>query len=124
MPELITGWKLPAEERDRLLARFPPRYICLVADHVTLRFGTDDETPLPTQRTALVVGEADDGRGVQALVVEIAGTTHRGDGSHFHITWTLAQGRVARESNELLKAGWLEMHPPIAIDVYPARWNR
>lgn len=124
MAELITGWKLPEPVRDRLLDRFVPRYLCLVADHVTLRFGTDDDTPLPSERSARVVGVADDGAGVQALVVEIAGTTDRGDGSHFHITWSLAEGRAARESNDVLKSGWQALDLPIAIELEPARWCR
>src|SRR3546814_17455071 len=75
-------WKSGPEERDRLLARFPPRYERRVADHVTLRFGTDADTPLPAETEARIVGEADDDAGVQALVVEIGGTIARGDGSH------------------------------------------
>src|SRR3546814_8021115 len=49
MGRSIAGWKIGPEERDRLLARFPPRYERRVADHVTLRFGTDADTPLPAE---------------------------------------------------------------------------
>ena len=104
MSRAITGWELPESERDALLPIFVPRYATLVADHVTLRFGTDEDTPLPTARTGEVVGEADDGEGVQALVVRIAGTTDRGDGSHYHITWSLGPGRRAKESNDVIAA--------------------
>lgn len=124
MPQQITGWKLFPVERDRLLVRFPKRYDRLVADHVTLRFGTKEDTPLPTQRHGWVVGEADDGIGVQALVIEIEGKTDRGDGSQFHITWSLAEGRTARESNEVLQAGWRELDTSIPIELSPARWKR
>ena len=96
MGRSIAGWKIDPEERDRLLARFPPRYERRVADHVTLRFGSDANTPLPTETEARIVGEADDDAGVQALVVEIGGTSARGDGSHFHITWSLGAGRQAK----------------------------
>lgn len=71
MSRAITGWELPESERDALLQIFAPRYATLVADHVTLRFGTDEDTPLPTARTGEVVGEADDGAGVQALVIRM-----------------------------------------------------
>jgi hypothetical protein len=50
-----------------------------------------------------VVGVADDGAGVQALVVEIGGTTRRPDGSAYHITWSLARGRRAAESNDVIR---------------------
>ena len=123
MGRTIAGWKIDAAERDRLLARFPPRYDRRVADHVTLRFGTDADTPLPAETEAYIVGEADDGAGVQALVVEIAGTTARGDGGHFHITWSLGEGRTAKESNDVIAAsGWAAVDP-VRIALQPARWK-
>ncbi len=123
MSRAVTGWKLPPTERDALLKRFPPRYAELAADHVTLRFGTDDATPLPAARCGEIVGRADDGEGVEALVVRIAGTTERGDGSHYHISWSLEGGRRAKESNDVIAArGWSAVVPPIAIALEPARW--
>lgn len=123
MPRPITGWKLDADDREALLARFPPLYARTVADHVTLRFGTDETTPLPTETHGEIVGEADDGQGVQALVVRIGGTTERGDGSRFHITWSLAEGHAAKESNDAIAAhGWRPVAPPLPVRLIPARW--
>jgi hypothetical protein len=120
----IVGWKLPRAERDRLIGRFEPHYAGVVADHVTLRFGTDEDTPLPAARSGEIVGEVDDGAGVQALIVRIGGTTDRGDGSHYHITWSLGPGREAKESNDVLAATkWQRVHPPFAIALAPARWT-
>ncbi|NYF32597.1 hypothetical protein [Sphingopyxis sp. JAI108] len=124
MTRTITGWKLPPAERERLLSRFEPRYAEVVADHVTLRFGTDADTPLPDPCSGEIIGEVDDGAGVQALIVRIGGTTDRGDGSHYHITWSLAPGREAKESNDVLAATkWQRVHPPIDIPLSPARWS-
>ena len=123
MGRSIAGWKIGPEERDRLLARFPPRYERRVADHVTLRFGTDADTPLPAETEARIVGEADDDAGVQALVVEIGGTIARGDGSHFHITWSLGGGRTAKESNDVIAAGGWTAVDPVRIALQPARWR-
>src|SRR4051812_28502018 len=107
MPLQITGWKLNEEDRAALLASFEPRYARTIADHVTLQFGTALGAPLPLQDSGEVIGLADDGLGVQALVVRIGGTTERGDGSHFHITWSLADDRKAKESNDVIrKYGW------------------
>ncbi len=54
-----------------------------------------------------MVGVADDGAGVQALVVEIGGSTRRPDGSAFHIAWSLGAGRKAAESNDVIRErGW------------------
>lgn len=120
----IVGWKLDARDRAALLARFPPRYSRVVADHVTLRFGTDSGTPLPPAEGGEIVGEADDGAGVQALVVRVGGTTERGDGSHFHISWSLNDGRAARESNDVIKGhGWRPIHAAVPIRLIPARWT-
>jgi hypothetical protein len=53
------------------------------------------------------VGVADDGAGVQALVVEIGGTARRPDGSTYHITWSLRPGRRPVESNDVIREhGW------------------
>lgn len=98
------GWKLDARDRDALLVRFPARYAHTVADHVTLRFETDDSTPLTATHGGEVIGETDAAHGVQALVVRIGETTERGDGSHSHITWSLADERTAKASNDVIKA--------------------
>jgi len=124
MMRQIAGWKLPPEERARLLDRFAPLYPLVVADHVTLRFGTDGGTPLSAETGGEIIGEIDDGAGVQALVVRIGGTTARGDGSHFHITWSLGPGRRAKESNDIIaRLGWRPVTPPIPIGLEPARWS-
>jgi hypothetical protein len=123
MTRTIVGWQLPEEERDRLLESFEPAYAQTVADHVTLRYGTDETTLLPTARSGEIVGEVDDGKGVQALLVRINGTTDRDDGSHYHITWSLAAGREAKERNDVLAAvDWNRIHPPIEISLRPKRW--
>ena len=122
-PGTVTGWKLPEEEREQLLAQFPPRYEKVVADHVTLRTGADAQTPLPRQVEARVVGRADDGESLECLVVTLDGTTDRPDGSTYHITWSLGRDRKARESNDLLREkGWEPIVRPIAISLEPARF--
>lgn len=123
-PGSVTGWKLPPDEREALLARFPAKYENVVADHVTLRVGAGKDTPLPRKPDAArIIGRADDGESLECLVVEMDGTTDRPDGSTYHITWSLGPGRKARESNDVLRdQGW--EHVPAAIDVElePARF--
>ncbi|PXA91721.1 hypothetical protein DMC47_25180 [Nostoc sp. 3335mG] len=120
----VTGWKLDPAGRAALLGRVQPRYERLVADHVTLRFATDEDTPLPVETEGEVIGVADDDAGVQALVVRIAGTTERGDGSQFHITWSLGPDRKAKESNDVIAArGWTAIEA-MRIGLIPARWDR
>lgn len=119
----VIGWKLPGEDRARLLGRFPPSYPDLVADHVTLQADAPADAALPPSENGRVVGIADDGHSLQALVVEIGGTTDRPDGSTYHITWSLdrAAGRKPVESNDLIREkGWREVEP-VPIALAPAR---
>src|SRR3954463_16153588 len=119
-PGPVTGWKLPPDERQRLLQRFPPKYENVIADHVTLRVGG---TELPRRPQAQVVGRADDGDSLECMVVELDGTTDRPDGSTYHITWSLGPGRKARESNDVLRdQGWTWIDAPIPVELEPARF--
>ena len=122
-PGSVTGWKLPAGERERLLQRFAPRYENVVADHVTLRTGATPATPLPAKPAASIVGRADDGKSLECLVVELGGTTDRPDGSTYHITWSLGPGRKARESNDVLRdKRWERLPVAVGIELEPARF--
>lgn len=116
---VYTGWLVDPAEREALLARIPPRYPTVVAHHVTLKFGDATATP-PGETMGEIVGEADDGLGVQALVVAIDGAPARPDGGTFHITWSLAEGREARESNDVIAArGWTPIEPPVPVRLAP-----
>jgi hypothetical protein len=97
------GYALNDFERARLLKIFHPKYENVIAHHVTLAFGVDATYEIPPIDSAHVVGVADDGYGVQALVVEINGTYDRPDKSKFHITWSLAENRKPVESNDVVK---------------------
>ena len=122
-PGTVTGWKLPRDEREALLERFPPRYDRVIADHVTLRVGATPETPLPRKPEARIVGRAEDGDSLECLVVELDGSTDRPDGSTYHITWSLGPGREARESNDVLRtSGWEPTDAPIPVELEPARF--
>ena len=114
-----TGWLLDPRDRERLLARFPPAYQEVVAHHVTQKFG-DQAASAPTETEGEVIGVADDGRGVQALVVRIGGTTDRPDGATYHITWSLAPDRDARESNAVIaRRGWTWLPQPVPVRLEP-----
>lgn len=107
MPQRFVGWLVHPADRERLLTAIPPAYPRVVAHHVTLKAGVRANVPLPSAKEGHVVGIADDGSGVQALVVEIEGTTSRPGGGTYHITWSLAHGRHAVESNDAIREkGW------------------
>jgi hypothetical protein len=117
----VLGWKLDAGERDVLLRRFKPSYPRTVADHVTLKPFVAPDAALPGETGGRIVGRSDDGRGVEALVVEIDGSARRPDGGTYHITWSLAKGRRARESNDVIAArGWEPLAAAMPVRLAPA----
>ena len=119
----VIGWKLDREQRKELLQQFPPKFSNVVADHVTLKAKASKDAPLPQETEGEIVGRADDGRGVEAMVVSIGGTTDRPDGSTYHITWSLEDGRRAEESNDVLAAQEWEMFDlSMPIRLQPARF--
>lgn len=105
-------WSLRDDDRRELLERFPPSYPDVIADHVTFE-PSGAEGP-PRVNRGRVVGIVNDGDGLEALVVEVDGSTDRPDGSTYHITWSLdrARGRVPVQSNDVLaQRGWQSVAP-------------
>ena len=113
------GWALPPDERARLLVAFPPAYATAVAHHVTLAFNVPAGVALPTARAGRIVGESDDGAGVQALVVEIDGAIERPDGSIYHVTWSLGPGRRPAEANDVVRGRRWRGIEPAAVRLTP-----
>ena len=122
--DTVVGWKLDRDQRRELLQQFPPKFKNVVADHVTLRSRAARRAPLPDETHGEIVGRADDGKGVEAMVVSIGGTTDRPDGSTYHITWSLEDGRRAKESNDVLASHeWQMFDLPMPVMLKPARFR-
>jgi hypothetical protein len=123
--QTVIGWALDREERVELLLQFPPAYPNVVADHVTLIARVARDAALPDIVHGEIIGRADDGAGVEAMVVRIEGTTDRPDGSTYHITWSLGPGRRAKESNDVIaKLGWQPIELPMPVKLTPGKWPR
>ena len=121
--DTVIGWEVDRDQRQELLLQFPPRFGNVVADHVTLAARVKKGAELPGAVTAEIVGRADDGEGVEAMVVSIDGSTDRPDGSTYHITWSLAPGRRAKESNDVIaKHGWQRFDLPMPVKLTPRSW--
>lgn len=113
------GWLVDEAQRIELLQQFPPAYARVVAHHVTLASMSKDDLPPPA--VGEIIGIADDGEGVQALVVSIGSTTDRPGGGCWHITWSLANGRAAKESNDVIAArGWQAIDLPVPVTLHPS----
>jgi imidazole glycerol phosphate synthase subunit HisF len=121
-PGTVIGWLLAEDDRAKLLDRFEPKYAKTDAHHVTLKSEAAN-APVPPPVEGQIVGRADDSHGVEAMVVSIDGTTDRPDGSTYHITWSLGEGRRARESNDVIRErGWEKFEQPIPIGLRPGRF--
>jgi hypothetical protein len=114
------GWLLDERDRESLLERIPPAFSRTIAHHVTLKSGAAPEEDAPAAHQAAVVGVAGDGAGVQAVIVQLNGTTERPDGGTYHITWSLAPGRKAIESNDVLATHDWTPFGPSPIRLQPA----
>lgn len=114
-----SGWQLPQGERDRILRMIPATYPDLVAHHVTEALG--DKATLPVHVKCEIVGFADDGKGVQALIVRINGSSKRPMGGIYHITWSLdrAAGFKPVDSNRVIADGWTPFSCLTEINVEP-----
>jgi hypothetical protein len=119
----FTGWTLDPQQREKLLREIPPAYPDVVAHHVTLSARAAPTTAPPRPVQAEIVGAVDDGEGVQALVVEINGSSRRPDGGTYHITWSLdkRRGRRAVESNDAIARHPLTDVPRRKVEVRPAK---
>ena len=118
----VIGWKLDRTQRTELLPPFPPRSRNVDADHVTLSTNSAPDAALPEETHGEIVGRVDDG-GLEAMVVRIDGTTDRPDGSTYHITWSLEEGRKAHESNDALREhGWEPIELAMSVELRPDRW--
>jgi hypothetical protein len=120
--ESIAGWRIDRGEREALLRRFPPRYPIVVADHVT--YGRVPLAELPRHERAELIGRADDGAGVEAMVVRLGEASDRPTGGTYHITWSLGPGREAIESNAVIAAhGWQALEGAASVGLEPASWG-
>jgi hypothetical protein len=109
------------QTRHRLAELFPPKYPEFVGNHITIKFPAKPNDLLPeVPKVAKIVGHADNGEGLEALVVEIDGDIHRPDGKIYHITWSLdrKKGFKPVDSNTLIAQGYQPVDP-IEIMVVP-----
>lgn len=99
---LYSAYVLDDDSRNKLLNTFPPRYKRTVAHHVTVQFGNISFDDIPEKAVVEVVGHVDSDDGIEALVVTVNGSTRRGDGLTYHITWSLEGKYKPVDSNTLL----------------------
>ena len=114
--EMYTAHVVDSKSRRELAKAFPPKYPEFIGHHVTMKFGVPKDTPKPHPAEIKVIGYADDGEGLEALVVSVNGKVQRPDGSLYHITWSLDRslGRKPEHSKKLVQSGY-ESVPQVPI---------
>ena len=120
--EMYTAYVLDEQSRWYLTQVFPPKYSNVIGHHVTVNFGVPATTEAPSPAVIQVVGYADSGDGIEALVVSVNGRTERPDGSTYHITWSIdpVSGYKPKDSNALVRQNWKPRAIPIPIETTPA----
>jgi len=114
------AYELSGASRAMLLRKFEPKYPKIICEHVTYKFPAQqgDDMP-PIVKNAHVIGYQN-GDGIEALVVEINGSSKRPDGKLFHITLSLDPTKKKPvHSNDLLAQNGFSRVTPIAIELEP-----
>jgi hypothetical protein len=120
---MYTCYILSKQSRDLLISKFPPKYPLVICNHITEKFGVSKDAPLPEQPKEInVIGYVDDGKGLQALLVEIDGKVDRPDGKTYHITLSLDSllGYKPVDSNKVIAGNEPVEVDPIKIDAVPS----
>jgi len=115
------AYTLSPNSRAELLRQFHPKYHEVICQHVTIKFPAKSTDILPpTPHEAHVIGYAHED-GLEALVVEVNGTSKRADGKMLHITLSLDRnkGKKPVHSNELISKHGFEHVTPIPIHLTP-----
>lgn len=118
---MYTAYVLSEETREALLDRFPPKYEKVIAHHVTVDFGVPEDAPVPPEADVKVVGYADNGEGLEALVVSVDGEKRREDGKYYHVTWSLDPEKFKPvDSGDLIGYGNYTLVLTIPIETIPS----
>ena len=122
LTEKYIAFELDKKSRRQLAKTFEPKYPEFIGHHITYKFGVPKDVKIPmTPKSIEVVGYADDGEGIEALIIAINGSTDRPDGSTYHVTWSLdrEKGKKPVHSNKLIATQGFKNVSPIKIAVKP-----
>lgn len=118
MAKGYNGYLIGNRDRNNIFSMFPPKYKRAIAHHITHEYGVPESLP-PETNQVTIVGYADSGDGIEALVVEVNGSERRHDGKIYHITLSLDPSKYSpKDSNTLIAKGYEEIDPMI-ISVEP-----
>ena len=136
-----TAFMINDQTKEAILKRFPPQYPRISADHITYEYDVSDFGTLHHPHSVEITAIADDGNGIQALIVSVDGKQYKPDGNPYHITISYDPSKSI--SKEISKEGLYRpiisnffidhilknkehrfyhepVTPPLKIDVSPA----
>ncbi len=88
-------YEIDKSSKAMLMEKFPPKYPEVKYDHITICMGgLEAQTPEPAEMVE-VVGIADDGNGIEALIVKVNDCAVRKDGKVWHITASYDPSKLA-----------------------------
>jgi hypothetical protein len=77
------------------MEKFPPKYPEAKYDHITVCMGGINAVPPEPAERVEVVGIADDGNGLEALIVKVNDSATRKDGKVWHVTASYDPSKLA-----------------------------
>ncbi|MCM1322660.1 MAG: hypothetical protein NC218_00565 [Acetobacter sp.] len=106
-------YELDTESKNKLMEIFPPKYPMVKYDHITISMGgIDAKLPEPAESVE-VVGIADDGNGLEALIVRVNGMAVRPiDQKPWHITASFDPSKNAPAAFDIFAKSGLEKEKP------------
>ena len=117
---MYTAYVLTDEAKETLIKKFPPKYEKFIGHHITVQFGVPNDTETPDPARIKIIGRADTGDGLEALVVSVDGSQDRPDGKIYHITWSLDPDKYKPvDSNTLLTNKQFALSMPVSIETVP-----
>ena len=111
------AYNLTASAREKILNLFPPKFSNVIAHHTTFSFGVNENTPLPEAADIEVIGYACNNN-IECVVVNVNGSSVRGDGGTYHITLSHNDNAKPVHSNDLIKEGF-DLVTPITLETVP-----
>lgn len=105
-------YEIDKESKAMLMKMFPPKYPEEKYDHITVCMGGLYAIPPKPAKKVEVVGIADDGNGIEVLIVKINGSPTRNDGKSWHITASYDSSKLAPASFDVFAKPGKEKEKP------------
>lgn len=113
------AFEIDAPSRAEILSIASGKFRKKDCHHITVAFNVTEESCNELMESlkdaSLEVVGYQSGEGIDCVAVEVNGSTHRPDGSTYHITISLAPGHKPFESNALLRQQGIQQIIPITI---------